>query len=129
MSYPKPLSSQSKVFAISRSDTSATAKCVLPKDAVILGVYVMQTAAAVTGAATIDVGFSGGTGAELLNDFSMATTSVGYSAGGAATGSALGTKLTADKTVTLTYTVGTSSAGGTGYVKIEYAVPGPGETL
>lgn len=127
VSYPKPRELLSKIFPIARTDSS-TAKCFLPRDAIIAGVYVLQTAPSVTGAATVNVGWSGAT-TSILNAFSLPTTSVGYSTGGSATGSALGTKLTQDQQVIATYSVGTSTAGGTGYVKIEYFVPGAGEAI
>ena len=127
LSYPKPRSTQSKVFAVARAD-NATQKCWLPKDAVILGVYVIQMVACSTAVSTFDIGL--GTDVDgILNDFQMGTTSVGYAVGGAACGVAVGTKLTADSVVTSTYTVGSSTAGGTGFVKIEYFVPGPGEAV
>lgn len=127
LSYPKPRELQSKIFAVARTDSS-TVKCVLPKDAIIAGVYVLQTVAASTAAGAISVGWSGSTTA-ILNAFSMATTSVGYAPGGTATGASVGTKLDSDKQVICTYTVGSSTAGGTGYVKIEYFVPGAGEAI
>ena len=126
-SYPKPRELLSKIFPVARTDSS-TAKCVLPKDAIIAGVYVIQTVAASTAAATFSVGWSGSTTA-VLKGFSMETTSVGYAASGTATGSSVATKLDSDKQIICTYTVGSSTAGGTGYVKIEYFVPGPGEAI
>lgn len=125
LSYPKPRDALVKIFPIARTDSS-TVKCVLPKDAVISGVYVHQTVNAATAAASINVGWSGAT-TGILNAFSMATTAVGYTTSGTATGSQVGVKLDSDKQVIATYTVGSSTAGGTGYVKIEYFVPGPGE--
>ncbi len=127
LSYPKPRDVQTKVVSIARTDSS-TEKCVLPKDAVICGLFVHQTAAAVTAAGAFNLGWSGATTA-LLNAFSMPTSSVGYAAGGSATGASVGTKLDSDKTVIASYTVGSSTAGGTGYVVIQYFVPGPGEGL
>ncbi len=127
LSYPKPRDVQTKVVSIARTDSS-TEKCVLPKDAVICGIFVHQTAAAVTAAGAFNLGWSGATTA-LLNAFSMPTSSVGYAAGGSATGASVGTKLDSDKTVIASYTVGSSTAGGTGYVVIQYFVPGPGEGL
>lgn len=127
LSYPKPRDVQTKVVSIARTDSS-TEKCVLPKDAVICGIFVHQTAAAVTAAGAFNLGWSGATTA-LLNAFSMPTSTVGYAAGGSATGASVGTKLDSDKTVLATYTVGSSTAGGTGYVVIQYFVPGPGEGL
>jgi hypothetical protein len=60
----------------------------------------------------------------------MATTSVGYVTAGTAAGSGiLATPLTEDKQVIATYTVGSSTAGGTGYFVVEYYVTGPGEGL
>lgn len=127
LSYPKPRELITKIIPIARTDSS-TVKTALPKDAIVAGIYVLQTAAAVTGAATFNLGWSGAT-TGLLNGFTMATTSVGYAPGGAATGAQVGVKLTQDQVVIATYSVGTSTAGGTGYVKIEYFVPGPGEAI
>lgn len=127
LSYPKPRDIKVKVVSIARTDSS-TEKCVLPKDAVICGVFVHQTVAASTAAGAFNLGWSGATTA-LLNAFSMPTSSVGYAAGGSATGASVGTKLDSDKTVIASYTVGSSTAGGTGYVVIQYFIPGPGEGL
>jgi len=127
LSYPKPRDIRVKVVPIARTDSS-TEKCVLPKDAVICGIFVHQTVNAATAAGAFNLGWSGATTA-LLNAFSMATTAVGYVPGGTATGASVGTKLDSDKTVLATYTVGSSTAGGTGYVVIQYFVPGPGEGL
>ncbi len=127
LSYPKPRDIRVKVVSIARTDSS-TEKCVLPKDAVICGVFVHQTVAASTAAGAFNLGWSGSATA-LLNAFSMPTSSVGYAAGGSATGASVGTKLDSDKTVIASYTVGSSTAGGTGYVVIQYFIPGPGEGL
>lgn len=127
LSYPKSRDIKVKVVAIARTDSS-TEKCVLPKDAVICGVFVHQTVAASTAAGAFNLGWSGSATA-LLNAFSMPTSSVGYAAGGSATGASVGTKLDSDKTVIASYTVGSSTAGGTGYVVIQYFIPGPGEGL
>jgi hypothetical protein len=127
LSYPKPRDVLTKVVPIARTDSS-TEKCVLPKDAVICGVFVHQTAAAVTAAGAFNLGWSGSTTA-LLNAFSMPVSSVGYATAGSAAGASVGTKLDSDKTVLASYTVGSSTAGGTGYVVIQYFVPGPGEGL
>ena len=40
-----------------------------------------------------------------------------------------GTQLDSDKAVISTYTVGSSTAGGEGFVVIDYFVPGPGEAI
>lgn len=127
LSYPKPRELLTKIIPIARTDSS-TVKCVLPRDSIVAGIYVLQTAAAVTGAASFNLGWSGAT-TGLLNAFSMPTTSVGYAPGGTATGAQVGVKLTQDQQIISTYSAGTSTAGGTGYVKIEYFVPGPGEVI
>ena len=127
LSYPKPRDIRVKVVPIARTDSS-TEKCVLPKDAVICGIFVHQTVAASSAAGAFNLGWSGATTA-LLNAFSMPTSTVGFAAGGSATGASVGTKLDSDKTVLASYTVGSSTAGGTGYVVIQYFVPGPGEGL
>lgn len=129
LSNPKPRSVQFKIVPIARTDSS-TSKCVLPKDACILGVTVIQSTAAVTGAATYNLGWAGATTA-LLSSFSLPTTSVGEATAGAAAGSVFiaGTKLDRDRQVIGTYTVGTSTAGGTGFAVIKYFVAGPGEDI
>lgn len=125
LSYPKPRSCQVKIVPIARTD-NATAKCVLPKNACIVGVHVLQNANAVTNTATFSLGWAGSTGA-IVNGFTMATTAVGLVNPGTAVGSGVFTPLTEDKQIISTYTVGSSTAGGTGYVAIEYFVPGPQE--
>jgi len=112
---------------IARTDSS-TPKCVLPKDAVVCGIHVFQAAAAVTGAASYNLGWSGATTA-LLNAFSLPTSTVGLANSGSATGASFLTKLDSDKQVIGTFTVGTSSAGGTGYIVIEFFMPGGNEAV
>lgn len=126
LSYPKGRDLITKVIPIARTDSS-TAKCVLPKDAVVVGVHVLQDVDAATNTGSFSLGWSGATTA-LINGFTMATTKVGLVNAGTAAGSGLMSKLSSDKTVISTYTVGSSTAGGTGYVIIEYFVAGPGET-
>lgn len=128
-SYPKGRDLITKFFPISRTDSS-TVKMVLPKDAIVGGVYVIQSAASVTAAASINVGWAGATTA-LLNAFSLPTASVGYAPAGTAAGTVFvaGTKLDSDKQVLCTFTAGGSTAGGTGYVKVEYFMPGAGENI
>lgn len=129
LSFPKPRDILTKIIPIARTDSS-TQKCVLPKGAVIANVRVLQTAAAVTGAGAVNVGWSGATTA-LLNAFSLPTASVGMALAGTAVGTQVvaATPLDSDKAVISTYTVGSSTAGGTGYVFIEYFMPGPGEGI
>lgn len=126
-SYPKPRGIITKIVPILRTDSS-TAKCVIPKDSIITKVMVNQTSNAATNTGSFVLGWSGTTSA-LLSAFTMATTKVGLVQPGTAVGSAVGTKLTANQTVLSTYTVGSSTDGGEGYVIIEYFMPGPGETL
>lgn len=127
LSNPKPREVMLKVIPIARTDSS-TAKCVLPRDAIVSNVRVLQTVAASTAAGSFSLGWSGAT-TGLLNAFSMPTTSVGLTTAGTAAGSQIGQKLTADQVVISTYSVGSSTAGGTGYVMIEYFIPGPGENF
>ena len=90
----------------------------LPKDAVIIGAYTISTGANAT--QTINVGFTAG-GTDLINAF--APNSTGYAAAGAQTGSAVGTKLTADKVV---YLKASATLTNPVYVKIEYYIPQQG---
>ena len=125
LSYPKPRSVQTKIIPIARTDSS-TLKCVLPKNACIVGVHVYQNVNASTAAGSFSLGWSGATTA-IINAFSMATTAVGLVNPGTATGSGVFSPLTEDKAIISTYTVGSSTAGGTGYVTIEYFIPGAQE--
>ncbi len=130
LSYPKARGNVvTKIVPIARTDNS-TLKCVLPRDAVITNVRVLQVDNAATGAGTFILGWAGATSA-ILSTFTMATTKVGMVQAGTAIGTVAGagTKLDTDKAVISTYTVGTSTAGGTGYVFIDYFVPGPGENI
>jgi hypothetical protein len=128
-SYPKPRQALTKIVSIARTDSS-TEKCVLPKGAVITNVRVLQVDNAATAAGSFVLGWSGATSA-ILSAFSMATTKVGLVLAGTAIGTiaGAGTALDSDKTVLATYTVGSSTAGGTGYVMIDYFLPGPGEAI
>ncbi len=127
LSYPKRRDAMTLIVPIARTDSS-TPKCVLPKDAVVCGIHVFQAAAAVTGAASYNLGWSGATTA-LLNAFSLPTSTVGLANSGSATGASFLTKLDSDKHVIGTFTVGTSSAGGTGYIVIEFFMPGGNEAV
>ena len=129
MSYPKARDNLiSKFFQVLRTD-NATLKCVLPKDAIVVRVTVTQTSAAVTAAATFDIGHADNTDA-YVDGFSMAvTTAVGQVHVGAAVGAEVAAKLTADRGVISTYIAGSSTAGGEGWVQLEYFLPGSGESL
>lgn len=126
-SYPKPRSTMQKIFPFARTD-NLTVKAALPRDAVVTGIHIYQATAAVTGAGAVSVGLTGVSGTALVNAFSLPTTSVGLANPGAAVGSSYLTKLDADRAVTVTYAVGSSTAGGTGWVVIDYFVAGPGES-
>jgi hypothetical protein len=128
MSYPKPRELMTKIVNIARTDSS-TEKCVLPKGAIVVDVEVLQEVNASTNTGSFVLGWSGATSA-LVNGFTMATTKVGLVKAGTAVGSAVcGTPLNSDKKVISTYTVGSSTAGGTGKVIIKYFMPGAGETV
>ncbi len=127
LSYPKARSLITKIVPIARTDSS-TVKCVIPKDAVIVGVHVNQNVDATTDVGSFVLGWSGSTSA-VLSAFSMATTAIGLVNAGTSLGSGTFAKLTEDKAILSTYTVGSSTAGGTGYVVIEYFVAGPGEQV
>jgi hypothetical protein len=128
MSYPKPRELMTKIVSIARNDSS-TEKCVLPKGAIVVDVEVLQEVNASTNTGSFVLGWSGATSA-LVNGFTMATTKVGLVKAGTAVGSAVcGTPLNSDKKVISTYTVGSSTAGGTGKVIIKYFMPGAGETV
>jgi hypothetical protein len=63
-----------KVFAIARTDTSATVKCVLPGDSTILDMRVFSgTASDAATTATISVGLQGGSGTYFLNTVDVKT--------------------------------------------------------
>lgn len=126
LSYPKGRDLIIKIGSILRADSS-TFKLFLPKGVIVAYVMIHQQAAAVTGAASYNLGWSGSTTA-LLNAFSLPTTSVGLVTAGTAAGAGiLAVPLTADQQVIGTFTVGASSAGGTGYFVVAYFMPGPGE--
>lgn len=127
LSYPKRRDVYQLVIPVARTD-SATTKAWLPKDAVVTGLHVLQTVNASTDAGQIEIGL-GSDPNGLLEAFSMATTKVGLVNAGVSAGVSVLTKLTADQKVTSTYTVGSSTAGGTGYVIIDFFVAGAGEAV
>lgn len=134
LSYPKPRDSQEKVIKIVRTDTTAFQGAVLPKDAVITGLYVIGAAASdAATTATIGIGSTSSANEYLAAfDVKTAATGEGYSpAGAAAVGSAMMSKLTADTPVYAKYAeTGTASTtGGPWYVKVEYVVVSSGEDV
>ena len=131
---PKARSTLCKMGSLARTDTTAKELFGLPKDAVIVGIYVIGGAvsnAATT--ATIGTGSTATANEHMTGyDVKTAATGEGYNpAGAAAVGTALGTKLTTDTPVYGIYAeTGTAStSGGPWIVKYEYYVTGPGETL
>lgn len=116
---------QTAIFPIARTD-SATQKWVLPKGSVPLSVEINQNVNASTAAGSFILGTAGDTN-YLIEAFSMATTKVGQVGPGVSAGVGLGAKQTADTPIISTYTVGSSTAGGTGWVVLNYYFPGPGE--
>lgn|SRR5512139_219226 len=135
LSYPKPRSCQEKFALVTFADTTAREIMVLPKYAVIEGLYIIGSATAAGGtltAATLNVGTTT-TATELIAGFDVfGTTGEGYNpAGPAAVGSAMMTPLTKDEHIYAKYieTAGAGATAGSWIVKVEYYVTGPGETL
>lgn len=127
LSYPKRRSTMQLVIPVARTD-SATQKAWLPKDAVVSGVHVLQNVNASTATASFTVGL-GSDADGILEAFTMATSKVGLVNAGASAGVSVLSKLTVDAPVTVTYTVGSSTAGGTGFVIIDFFIAGPGEAV
>lgn len=128
---PKNRDLLAKVFKVTRTDTTASIKAYLPKDAVLAGAYVLGgpvSNAGTTG--TLSVGTTS-TSNEIVSAFNLITNGVGYVPVGTAGTSLFGTKLTADTPIYAKYAeTGTASnAGGPWEVKLEYYIPGPGEKL
>ena len=91
----------------------------LPANAFIAGVYTISMGANTT--QTVNAGFTSG-GTELISAF--APNSTGYAVAGAAAGSAVGTQITADKTV---YLKASATLTNPVFVKVEYYVPPVGQ--
>lgn len=117
-----------KTVQVARTDTTAFEAFVLPKNAVVAGEYVLGvTASDAATTATLTMGV--GTGTELLNAFDVkGATGQGYHPAGAASGSYIGTQLSADTLFKVKYAeTGTASAtGGPWLVKVEYYIPQQG---
>ena len=127
LSYPKRRSALELIIPVARTD-NGTIKAWLPRDAVVTGLHVLQNVAAATATSSFVVGL-GATNNALLEAFTMGTTKVGLVNAGASAGTAVLTKTTADQPITVTYTAGSSTAGGTGFVIIDFFVAGPGEAV
>ncbi len=119
---PPARESLEKIGKIDSTDgTTGVAVFGLPKGAFIAGVYTISMGANTT--QTIEAGFSDG-GSELLTAYSPDAT--GYAVAGSAAGSAVGTQLTADKTVYLTASAALTNPV---YVKVEYWVVPVGQSF
>jgi hypothetical protein len=131
LSYPKPKAVLTKVVAIARTD-SGTEKAVLPRDAIVVDAVVILSGACAGTTATISAGYSGSATA-IVNAFNVSTADAGVHGVAAKAGADIvaGTKYTTDKVVTTTYAAGDSAetTGALGFLRIDYIVPGPGETL
>jgi hypothetical protein len=127
LSYPKRRSTYQIIIPVLRTDNGTT-KAWLPRDAVVSGVHVLQTVNASTATASFTVGL-GSDADGILEAFTMATSKVGLVNAGASAGVAVLAKQTSDLPITVTYTVGSSTAGGTGFVIIDFFVTGPGEAV
>ena len=125
---PKAKVSNTKFGQITGNIATAQTLMVLPKDAIISGVYVYGAAAA--SSATTLTASVGSDADGLLNAYDLVASGLGYNCAGAATGAAFGTKLTADSVVTGTLSAAVAGdAAKTWLVKVEYTMPGSGETL
>jgi len=126
---PPAIELLTKVVQVARTDTTAFNAFVLPKGAVVAGVYVLGvTASDAVTTAIIDVGTNPATADEILDSFSVKTSGDGYFAAGAAAGTALGTQLAADTLYKAAYSEsgGAATTGGPWLVKVEYYMPQPG---
>ncbi len=108
------------VLAVADGSTGFAA-FVLPKYAVVIGIYTICTGANAT--QTVNVGFTNG-GTDLLNAF--APNSTGYAAGGAQTGTQVGVQQTAGKVV---YLKASATLTTPVIVKVEYVIPPQGLSL
>ena len=131
---PKARGTLTKMGSLARTDTAAKELFGLPKDALIVGIYVVGGTASDAGTtATIGIGSTASANEYMTGyDVKTAATGEGYNpAGAAAVGSALCSKLTTDVPVYGIYAEsGTASnIGGPWYIKVEYYLAGPGETI
>lgn len=125
---PKSKVSGTKYGKITGNIATAQTLMVLPKDAIVSGVYIYG--AAVASAACTLTAAVGADADGLIVAYDLAASGLGYNSVGATMGASFGTKLTVDSVVT-----GTLSAANAGdaalswIVKVEYVIPGSGETL
>jgi len=125
---PKSKVSGTKWGTVTGNIATAQELMVLPKDAIISGVY-LYGAAVASSACTLTA--SVGADADgLLVAYDLAASGLGYNTPGATTGAAFGQKLTVDSTVTATLSAAVAGdAAKTWLIKVEYTMPGSGETL
>jgi len=126
---PTAIECLTKTIQVARTDTAAFDAFVMPKDAIICGIYVLGVTASDAGTtAIIDIGTNPATADEVLDSFSVKTSGDGYFAAGAAAGTALGVKHTADTLYKAAYseTGGAATTGGPWLVKVEYYFPQQG---
>jgi hypothetical protein len=133
LSYPKPRDTISKHISIARANTTAAVMAWLPKHAIPTGYFIMgQVASDATTSASISVGTTA-TSNELIATYDVKTAATGEGfnvAGAAAVGPTLGANLTVDTPVYAKYTSsGAETTGGPWIVRIDYFMPGPGETV
>lgn len=120
-----------KTAQVKRTDTTAFQGFVLPKNAVIAGVYVLgPTSSNAATTATISAGSNPGTTNEVLAAYDVKGAGAGYFPAGSAAGTSISSQLTSDLAVSFKYTEsGTAStAGGPWLVKVEYYYPQQGES-
>ena len=112
----------SKVAQLTSADGSTGfAAFGLPQNAFIAGVSIISAGANSTGTPTVKLGFTNG-GGEILNAYAPDAT--GFSVAGDKAGSAVGTQLTADKTV---YAKASAALTSTVTVIVDYWMPPVGQ--
>lgn len=117
---PPARDSYEKIGKIDSTDgTTGVAVFGIPKGAFIAGVYTISMGANTT--QNITAGFSA-SGSDLLTSF--APNATGYAVAGANAGSAVGTQITADKTVYIKADAALTNAV---YLKVEYWLPPVGQ--
>lgn len=128
---PKVKVSGTKYGKVTGNIATAQELFVLPKDAIISGVYLIGAANATAAATDTTLTVSCGSDADgVLNAYNLETGGAGYNVAGSAAGSSLGVKLTADSKVSATLSAAVAGDAALSWtVKVEYVMPGSGETL
>ena len=131
---PKAYESYTKYAVVTRTDTTAFKAFILPKTAIIVGMYVLGQSISNAGTtATVNAG-STTTANEFLAGYTVlsAATGQGYNpASSYVPANIMGKQLNVDTPFYAKYAeTGTAStSGGPWIIKVEYIVPGPGEKL